>query len=378
MNIRYAAAALGLTFALSCSNTGTTTTTTTTTITTTTTTTRAQAPYAAVLNTFATTKKFHGVVGVASNGKVQYIGAAGIANRQTGASITTATKFKIASVTKTFTAVMALQLVQEGKLDLKATIGTYMPNYRGDARDKVTLDNILTYSTGIPNCEGNTGLGVYQRKVTTDEFIATNASGKLEFPPGSKFSYDNGGYIILGRIIELVTGQSFAQNLQRRILQPLGMRTTGMLATQDVVTDLAATYNLDDNTKQFLNDDPMYIENYFAAGAMYSTIDDLLRFDEGLFSGKLLQPAMLATMLSPRPALYNVAIGFWVTDATIGAHVYKQAMRQGSIWGANADWVHLIDGNKTIIVLSNTNATDLPEVASALAVVATGAPSTTK
>jgi teichoic acid D-alanine hydrolase len=332
--------------------------------------------YAEVLRHYATAKNFNGTVLVASGGKIEYLAAQGISNRQSNTTLTTKSKFKIASVTKTFTTVMVLQLLQEGKLDLKATIGNYLPSYKGEARDKVTLDHLLTYSAGIPNCEGSTGLGVYQRKATVDEFIAANASGKLEFVPGAKFSYDNGAYIILGRMIELVTGKSFAQNLQERILRPLGMNDTAMLANEDVVTGLATTYNIDDKSGKFLVDDPMYIENYFAAGAMYSTAEDLFRFDQGLFAGNLLKPATRKLMLTPRPTLYNVALGFWVTDNKYGNKSFKQAMRQGSIWGANADWVHLIDAKKSIIILSNTNATDLPDFASQLIRVATGQTST--
>jgi CubicO group peptidase (beta-lactamase class C family) len=315
---------------------------------------------------------FDGAVVVARAGRIEFLSASGIGNRQSATLLTTKSKFKIASVTKTFTAVMVLQLMQEGRIDLKATIGKYLPSYTGEGKDKVTIDHLLTYSSGIPNCEGNTGITVYQRKSTVDEFIAANSSGKLEFIPGTKFSYDNGNYILLGRIIETVTGKSFAQNLQTRILQPLGMANTAMLASQDVVVGLAPTYNIDDKTGAVLADDPMYIENYYSAGAMYSTVEDLLKFDQGIFEGALLKPATLKLMLAPRPALYNVAIGFWVTTEKFGTQNLRQATRQGSIWGANADWVHLIDKRIVVIVLSNTNATALPALARELLMVAMG------
>jgi CubicO group peptidase (beta-lactamase class C family) len=333
--------------------------------------------YSAVLNFYAANKKFNGSVIVASAGKIDFLSATGQGSRQSGTMITTKSKFKIASVTKTFTAALILQLIQEGKIELKGTIGKYLPKYMGEAKDKVTIEHLLTYSSGIPNCEGNTGIGVYQRKSSVDEFIASYVSAKLEFVPGTKFSYDNGDYILLGRIIELVSGKTFQQNLQERILTPLGMKDTNMLASQDVVVGLVPTYNLDEKTGVFLVDDPMYIENYFAAGAMYSTAEDLLRFDQGVFGGTLLNAAVLKVMLTPRPELYNVAIGFWVSSVMYGAHPYKQANRQGSIWGANANWIHLIDVNKTIVILSNTNATDLQEFASQLVLVATGQKATT-
>ncbi len=324
-----------------------------------------------VLNYYNTEKNFNGAVLVATNGQIDYLNAVGISNRQSSTTLNTKSKFKIASITKTFTAVLILQLYQQGKLDLKATIGKYLPNYAGEAKNKATILNLLTYSSGIPNCEGNTGIEVYQKPISVDDFISKYCSGKLEFEPGKKFSYDNGDYIILGRIIEKLTGKSFTQNLQEKILQPLSMQNTNMLATKDIISGLAQTYNIDDTTKAFYVDDPMYIENYYSAGAMYSTVEDLLKFDNAIFGYKLLDKKTIDLMLTPFPELYGVALGFWVTDNKFGNITTKAANRQGSIWGANANWLHLIDKNKTLIVLSNTNATNLQDLTEQFVLVST-------
>jgi CubicO group peptidase (beta-lactamase class C family) len=327
--------------------------------------------FADIVNFYNGNKNFNGVALVATNGQIDYLAGVGIANRQSGTTINSKTKFKIASITKTFTAVLILQLYEQGKLDLNATIGRYFPNYKGEAKDKVTIKNLLTYSSGIPNCEGNTGILVYQSPISTDDFIIKYCSGKLEFEPGKQFSYNNGDYIILGKIIEQLTGKSFVQNLQENILLPLSMDNTNMLATKDIVSRLALTYNIDDSTKVFYNDDPMYIENYFSAGAMYSTAEDLLKFDNALFNFKLLNKKTVELMLTPYPELYGVAFGFWVSENKFGNITTKVANRQGSIWGANANWLHLIDNNKTILIISNTNATNLSELTDQLVLVST-------
>jgi CubicO group peptidase (beta-lactamase class C family) len=332
--------------------------------------------YDNILNYYGSEKNFNGVVLAATNGRIDYLNAVGIANRQSGTTLNTKGRFKVASITKTFTAVLTLQLYQEGKLDLNGTIGQYLDSYTGEAKNKVSIQHLLTYSSGIPNCEGNTGIEVYQKPISVDDFISRHCSGKLEFEPGKQFSYDNGDYIILGRIIEKLTGKSFAQNLKERILFPLSMQNTGMLATKDIVTGLAPTYNMDESTSLFFVDDPMYIENYFSAGAMYSTAEDLLLFDNAIFSYKLLNKKTVDLMLTPFPELYSVAIGFWVIDNTFGNLNLRAANRQGSIWGANANWLHLIDNNKTFIVLSNTNATNLQELTEQLVLVSTGQKST--
>jgi hypothetical protein len=115
----------------------------------------------------------------------------------------------------------------------------------------------------------------------------------------------------------------------------------------------------------------MYIENYFTAGAMYSTAEDLLKFDNALFNFKILNKKTVELMLTPYPELYGVAYGFWVSENKFGNITSKVANRQGSIWGANANWLHLIDKNKTILIISNTNATNLSELTDQLVLVST-------
>lgn len=312
---------------------------------------------------YANKNQFNGVVLVADDNKIVFLEAFGIANRKFKTTINTNTKFKIASITKTFTAVLILKLQEQGKLNLNDKIGKYLPDYKGAARDKVSILNLLTYSSGIPNCEGNKGIEVYQKPYSLNEFIDKFCSGEPSFIAGTQFSYNNGDYILLGKIIENITGQSFLSNINQYILLPLGMQNTSMLFHKNIIEGLADTYYLDDSLNVFYNDDPMYIENYYSAGAMYSTAEDLFKFHQGIVNYKLLSKKTVDFLFTPYPELYNVAIGFWVSDNKRGEKVYKVANRQGSIWGANANWLYLINEKKCIIVLSNTNASDLNEIA---------------
>jgi hypothetical protein len=138
------------------------------------------------------------------------------------------------------------------------------------------------------------------------------------------------------------------------------------------VPGLVPTYNREEGATTFYADDPMYIENYFAAGAMYSTIDDLLRFDQGLFGMHLLKKETLALMLTPRPEFWGAAYSVWVNEDSFGKVATQVVNRQGSIWGANASWMHCSTQGKTILLLSNTNATNLSEMGRALALAAYG------
>lgn len=331
--------------------------------------------YASIVSEYFKKHNFNGVVGITSAGKIQYLDGMGIADRRFNNKINDQTKFKICSITKTFTTVIALQLMEEGKLRLDASIGTYLPEYTGEGQDKVNIHHLLTYSSGIPNCEGNLGMGVYQREITTDGFIKSYCSGKLEFEPGSRFNYDNGAFIMLGRIIEKLSGKPFSEILFERILKPLAMKNTSYAADSMVIENLASSYWQEDSTSQFYNDPPYYYQNYGPSAAIYSTVHDLLLFDQALFSGKLLKPSTLELMLTPYPELYGVAYGFWVYDLEIGDKKYRAADRQGSIWGSNATWLHLIDRDVAIIVLSNTNATDIHQMRMDLAKLAVANPS---
>jgi teichoic acid D-alanine hydrolase len=153
-------------------------------------------PYSEVVNYYNTEKNFNGAVLVATNGQIDYLDGVGVSNRQAGTKMNSKTKFKIASITKTFTAVLILQLYQQGKIDLNASFGKYFPNYKGEAKDRVTIQHLLTYSSGIPNAVNDLGMTPYQLPLTIDEFIDKYCSGNLEFIPGEKSNYGNTEYTI--------------------------------------------------------------------------------------------------------------------------------------------------------------------------------------
>jgi CubicO group peptidase (beta-lactamase class C family) len=140
------------------------------------------------------------------------------------------------------------------------------------------------------------------------------------------------------------------------------MRDTDILIDEEIIPKLASSYYLPKQTDSLQNDPPYYIQNYYASGAMYSTVEDLYKFDQALFNGKLLKAKTLELMLTPYPNLFNVAYGFWVSDVTFNNIVTKVADRQGAIMGSNTTWAHLIKENITVIIFSNTNATNINEM----------------
>jgi CubicO group peptidase (beta-lactamase class C family) len=327
--------------------------------------------YEEVLKFYHTQNNFNGVVLVATNGQIEFLKAIGISNRESGLAIDTKTKFKIASITKSFTAVLILQLYQQGKIDLKTAFGKYFPTYKGEAKNKVTIEHLLTYSSGIPNEAEKLGMRPYQVPISMDEYIDTYCSGNLEAIPGTKSNYSNTEYIILHKIIENITKKSFASVLQEHILNPLQMTNTHMLSSQDSVKGLTSSYTFDDSLKQFNPDEPYFIENFYGAGAMYSTVEDLLKFDNGIFENKLLSKANTDLMILPNKQLNDVAFGVWYAS---GYGIFSKPFiyRTGGILGASSNWIHTIDDRKSIIVFSNTNATNLYALSEQLYLVSTG------
>jgi len=328
-------------------------------------------PYAAVVDYYQQHKQFNGVVLVGTKGQVDFLAGVGLANRQTGSAVSAKSKFKIASVTKTFTAVLVLQLYQQGKLALNVPFGKYYPEYKGEAKHQVTIEQLLTYSSGINPVLDDLGMRPYQLPLSLDDFIDTYCSGKLSFSPGSQSNYGNTDYIILQKIIENVSKKSFSTLLKENILLPLQMENTGMLASRDVVMGLSSSYTFSDSTKALTADEPYFIENYFGAAAMYSTAEDLFRFSNGIFSYRLLNEANTQWMLRPNEKLGGVAFGFWYA-AGYGTFSKPFVYRTGGLLGACANWIYTFEDQKTIIVLNNTNGTNLYELSEQLYLVSTG------
>jgi D-alanyl-D-alanine carboxypeptidase len=319
----------------------------------------------ATISEYAKAHDFSGTILVQSKERLVYHRSFGLADRTFDVPATNETRYRIASITKAFTAALVLQLVEQGRLDLRAPIKTYLPTYAGEGADRVTLHHLLNHTSGLPNVDTvksyeeavRNGLELYQRPWTTDEIVSRYCSGMLAYEPGQVFDYNNGDYMILGKVIERVTGRTYDQVLGERILLPLGMSGSGMLSQREIVKGLASTYYQPQTTKVLINDLPVYIENWYAAGAMYSTTSDLLRFSTALFGAKLLKPESLTLML--KPGLDNYGYGIWVPNLEIGGRHFRAAQRPGSVMGANGVLLRLLDEGLTIIVLGNTNRTNI-------------------
>ena len=265
--------------------------------------------------------KFNGSALVAHNGEVVYKSGIGLANMEWDIPNATDTKHRLGSITKQFTAMLVLQLAAEGKLDLHAPITKYLPDYPNDHQPPISTHHLLTHTSGIPNYTAFPG---FFREESRDpyspkEFIEKFADKNLNFAPGSQFNYSNSGYFLLGVILEEVSGKSYEQLLQERILDPLGMKGSGFDHHETILKNRATGY--EKNGYGFVNSQYLDMSIPYAAGSMYSTVEDLYLWDQALYTNKLLPAKYMDLYFEPQVPSFghmHYAYGWGVGKDAIG------------------------------------------------------------
>ena len=317
-----------------------------------------------VVQTYVQNKTFMGAVLVARGSEVILSKGYGSANLEWNVPNTASTKFRLGSITKQFTAASILLLEERGKLRLDEPIRKFVPDAPSEW-DKITIFNLLTHTSGIPNF---TSLPDY-KSLKLDEMpvaktIATVRDKPLDFLPGEKMSYSNSGYLVLGYVIETVTGASYEKFVTENIFTPLGMKDSGYDSNTAIIARRAAGYM--PSATGPVNAGFVHMSIPHAAGALYSTTEDLLRWEQGLFGGKVVSPASLAKMTTPFKNDY--ALGVFVQTAS-GRKVIQHG---GGIDGFNTFLAYYPDDKLTVTVLANINGQAPTQIATKLADLAHG------
>ena len=233
---------------------------------------------------------FSGQVLAAEGGEIVYQGAFGLADREWEVPNTMETLFRIASLTKAFTATLVLQLVEEGKVRLDGTIADYLPYYTGPAADRITVEQLLTHRSGIVGEWAVEDLDQIERHLWSKEDLLAHIAGyDLWFEPGARWGYSNFGYFLLGVIVERASGQSYAERLEDRICRPAGMGHTRPEVTNEVIPRRARGYNSFAD-RGIENATPLEMSFTFGGGHLLSTVEDLYRWDRALRGGIVLSP----------------------------------------------------------------------------------------
>lgn len=309
----------------------------------------------ALLQNYAAQGRFSGMVLVAKDGRPVFRHAVGLANREWNVPVTPNTRFRIGSITKQFTAAAILKLADEGKLSLDDPISKYdpaaPPPWTG-----ITLKHLLTHTSGIPSYTGLKTFFFETSRIDRppSQIVDLTRAMPLEFKPGEKWAYDNTGYILLGVVIEKVTGQSYANYLKAAFFDPLGMKDTGYDLGETLIERRADGYAMLNAT--VINAPYLAMSLPHAAGSLYSSADDLLAWDQALHAGKVISRASVAAMFTN----YGFKYGYGqFVDKVEGRRFWSHA---GGINGFHTMLARYPDDNLTLIVLSNFQNADVGRI----------------
>jgi CubicO group peptidase (beta-lactamase class C family) len=300
---------------------------------------------------------YDGAVLVARNGQVLLSQGYGLADREKKIPNTPRTKFHIASITKQFTAMAILLLQEQGKLSVEDSICNYITNCP-EIFKPVKIRHLLSQSAGLPNNTNYSFPG--------DQMVSQGAT--LIFQPGEEFMYQDVTFDMAGRIIETVSGQSYASFLKQNIFEPLGMSNSGVGDMKQ--TDLAKGYS---NAEGDIALPPLY--GMFAEGSLYSTVEDMYRWDQALYTDRLLPQSSLKAMFTPQMAVpdgkyyaidgskgWSYGFGWFIAPKELG-----YVLHGGMYPGYRSEIRRYLDDKTVIILLTNQEAVALHETAEAIA-----------
>lgn len=314
-------------------------------------------------------EQFSGTVLLTREGKPVFVRSYGMANYELGVPNSADTVFRLASVTKQFTALAVMQLQEQGKLKVNDPICLYLSDCPASWQP-ITIRHLLNHTSGIPNFSSLPDWDevLSRRDYTPVEQIALFRDLPLKFTPGEKYDYSNSGYHLLGLIIEHVSKTGWGEYVRQRILAPLGMTHSGDDNTRVLIPNRASGYYSLGTT--FINAPIISRTVGYAAGGLYSTVGDLLLWDRALVPGKLVSQASLDAMFTP--AKNNYGFGW-----RIGERFGRREMdHSGSDNGFSTYIIRFPADNLTAIVLSNSDRASAGKVGNAMAAIAFGQPVT--
>jgi CubicO group peptidase (beta-lactamase class C family) len=290
---------------------------------------------------------FMGAVLVAQGDQVLLSEGYGSANLEWGEPDGPGVKYRLGSLTKQFTAALVMLMQQDGKLNVHDPVRHYLPD-APRAWDNITIVNLLGHTSGILDFTADDRFATWSMSARTPaEILAFFKDKPLDFAPGTKFAYSNSNYQVLGVILEKVSGQSYGDLLRHRLFDPLGMADTGLDSDDLVLARRAQGYRREGGRIVQARSESMSVP--WAAGSIYSTTDDLLKWDRALFSGRVVSPASLSAMTTPGLGGYGLGLEISRSgEVTVIRHT-------GGIEGFNSYMASVPDRRIAVIVLANVN-----------------------
>jgi len=306
---------------------------------------------------------FNGAVLVAYEGKIVFSQGYGFADQEFQEPNTTQTRFFIGSITKQFTAAAILSLRDQRLLNINDPINRYLPDYPSEVAEEVTIRDLLSHTSGIPDYTRNLAVLLHRTGyMSPEELVSVFRKEPLEFEPGEKFRYSNSNYILLGQIIENVAGQSYEAYLNRYILNPAGMTNSGYARREAGIPDRAEGYTIEDKELE-VNALPIDFSILHSAGAMYSTVEDIYLWDNALYTEKVLSRNSIAEMLTPNEFGHGYG---WFIDSLYGR---RHAYHGGFLDGFNSIYDRWPDDKICIVIFSNEDEAPVGKMARGIAAI---------
>ncbi len=290
---------------------------------------------------------------VARDGRVLMRKAYGSASLELGVPLRPEHVFRLGSITKQFTAVAVLMLVEEGKVGLQDEITKFFPDYPTHGR-RITVEHLLTHTSGI---QSYTGISSFRdgarRDLSVDSLIAMFRDQPMNFAPGERFSYNNSGYVLLGAIIEKVSGMTYADFVRTRIFEPLGMRNSAYEVATAVVPGRVPGYDRVGTTAEIRVADFVSMTQPYAAGALISTVDDVLIWQRAVAEDRLLKPETWRRVFTPFALTNGMSSGYgygWFVAEAAGKPTIEHG---GDIPGFSTNGLWIPSERLHVIVLAN-------------------------
>jgi CubicO group peptidase (beta-lactamase class C family) len=299
---------------------------------------------------------------VAHEGRPVLARAYGLANRSFDVPNRVDTRFNLASMNKMFTAAAIMQLVQQGKLRLNDKVGDHIPEYPNEAvRNNITVYQLLTHTAGMGNIFGprynRTPVNRFQ---SVDDYLPLFAEDDLRFAPGSKYEYSNAGYIVLGCLIEKITGRDYFSYVKENVFLPAGMTDTDYYDVQYPIPNLAIGYSRSASRSdhyEYKTTEYMKMTKGGPAGGGYSTVGDLIRFGEALFGNRLLDEEHTNLMTTGKVSVDDLPqggrYGFGLVEQVI--HGHRIVGHSGNLSGIRSSLKIYVDDGISLAVLSNVD-----------------------
>jgi CubicO group peptidase (beta-lactamase class C family) len=304
--------------------------------------------------------QFNGVVLIAEKGKVLYQKAFGVADFEWDIKNTTDTKFEIASITKTITALMIMRLAEHGRINLNGYISDYLQDYPAESGSRITITHLLTHSSGLQTdiadfpSSGNNfpdiAAKINQDFLSIAEQVNLIAQRPLLFEPGTSYNYSSDAYTVLGRIIEVVCDKTYEEVLDSLITKPLHLNNTGYKDHYTIIGKRAVGYA--ESHLGYKRARPFGIA---PSGGVFSTAGDLLKWDQALYTDKIINQKSKDIIFKKTPFItgngWKVDENFFDTNSSDSIKIVKCT---GGLPGFTALVVRFLKDNKTIILLENT------------------------